>query len=496
MRSHLCISVHFLQPAFHGRADGGEPEWPPSPLRIVQALVAAEALRFGGGPLPDESREALCWLEQQGPPLMLASAGRTAAAAYRLYLPDNVADRVARSWVLGNDADIASYRTEKDVRTVNLPDDNSLRYIWQIKNGPGPDLRVLSRAARSVTHLGWGIDMVIANAVTLDDAEFERLPGERWEPLARPSGAGYRVPIRGTLENLISKHHSFVNRLKSADLFNPVPSLSAFRTVAYRRDFEPATRPFAAFQLLKPDASGMRAFSALRPAVVAGMARNAAKRAGDMAGRDREWIKSYVLGHGAGPSGQAIDAPRFSYLPLPTINPFKLDGSIRRLLFVEPLDGDGRERSWARRTLAGADLIDESSGESAAMLAPIPDSDRVLRRYTGKSALWSTVTPVVLPGFDDRNDAKTESLLRKAIEQAGFAPVLARRAVLDWRKVSFFPGADFVGRYTTPKHLANYSRCHVLIRWKDSAGQDLTVQGPFAIGPGRFCGFGLFATWQ
>jgi len=41
MSSHFCISVTFLDPAFHGRADGGEPEWPPSPLRLFQSLVAA-----------------------------------------------------------------------------------------------------------------------------------------------------------------------------------------------------------------------------------------------------------------------------------------------------------------------------------------------------------------------------------------------------------------------------------------------------------------------
>jgi CRISPR-associated protein Csb2 len=39
MTYYLCISVSFLDSLFHGKADGDEPEWPPSPLRIFQALL-------------------------------------------------------------------------------------------------------------------------------------------------------------------------------------------------------------------------------------------------------------------------------------------------------------------------------------------------------------------------------------------------------------------------------------------------------------------------
>ena len=40
---YALISVTFLDPVFHGRADGEEPEWPPSPLRLFQALLAGAA---------------------------------------------------------------------------------------------------------------------------------------------------------------------------------------------------------------------------------------------------------------------------------------------------------------------------------------------------------------------------------------------------------------------------------------------------------------------
>ena len=46
MPAHLCLSVTFLDGEFHGRRDGGESEWPPSPLRLFQALVATAAARW------------------------------------------------------------------------------------------------------------------------------------------------------------------------------------------------------------------------------------------------------------------------------------------------------------------------------------------------------------------------------------------------------------------------------------------------------------------
>ena len=48
MPSHFCLSVCFLDAAFHGRGDSGKSEWPPSPHRVFQALVAAGARQNGG----------------------------------------------------------------------------------------------------------------------------------------------------------------------------------------------------------------------------------------------------------------------------------------------------------------------------------------------------------------------------------------------------------------------------------------------------------------
>src|SRR5260221_14637714 len=95
----LCLTTRFLASAYHGRADGGEPEWPPSPLRLFQALVSA-ATDGGGRALPSDVDGALRWLERRLPPTIFAPpAGR--GAAYRLSVPNNSMDILASPWAPG-----------------------------------------------------------------------------------------------------------------------------------------------------------------------------------------------------------------------------------------------------------------------------------------------------------------------------------------------------------------------------------------------------------
>src|SRR5437879_13904001 len=102
MSSHFCLSLHFLDPSFHGRRDGGRPAWPPSPFRAFQALVTAAARRSRGEVSADIS-SALKWLEIQKPPVVVAPAG-IEGSGYRLSVPNNAMDIVAKAWSRGNDS--------------------------------------------------------------------------------------------------------------------------------------------------------------------------------------------------------------------------------------------------------------------------------------------------------------------------------------------------------------------------------------------------------
>src|SRR3954451_23719277 len=101
MQNYLSITVRFLQPMCHARDHRGEPEWPPSPLRLFQALVSASAARWNERIRLEYAAPALRWLERQPAPAIIAAAGRRSRVKYRLYVPDNVGDKVAGTWSRG-----------------------------------------------------------------------------------------------------------------------------------------------------------------------------------------------------------------------------------------------------------------------------------------------------------------------------------------------------------------------------------------------------------
>lgn len=514
MPANFCLTVRFLDPvpSFHGRCDGGEPEWPPSPLRIFQALVAAAAARWREGAFADYAAPALAWLQTRTP-VIVAPSIRAERTLYRLYVPNNAADLVTAAWARGNpQASIAEHRVEKDVRPTRLAGSDCLYYHWNLPDAMPPEvvgfLETLAAAARSITHLGWGIDMVAVNATTISEADAAELPGEVWRPAADSSGTGLRVPIPGTLDDLIQKHQAFLNRIerdaKGNESFMPVPPLSAFRVVAYRRATDYASRPIAAFSILRLDASGFRPFDAGRKGLtVAGMMRHATDDAARAAGWKADDIKTFILGHGEPQTGDRhvpVGLQRFVYMPLPSIEfrgrgKARVVGSIRRILITTFAQGWEDKIAWSRRVLSGRVLIDKDTQQPQALLSLLPTSDKALRPYLprGGAATWATVTPVILPGYDGGDASKAESLLRKTIVHAGLSQTLANHAELDWRKVGFWPGVDLPSRYGVPNHLRHYPRFHVRITWRDSCGRPVQVPGPLCIGGGRFYGLGLFA---
>lgn len=536
MSQFLCVSVRFLQPFSHGRGEDAEPEWPPSPLRLFQALVAAAAARWNERQRIEYAQPALRWLAQLGAPAVVAAKGEPAATKYRLYVPDNVGDKVAKSWSGGNSAaSIAEYRTEKDVRPVHL-NGEAVHYLFRV---PDPaaceaDFKILQTAARSVTHLGWGVDMVAGNAELLSDAEAAKLVGERWQPTADGTGTRLRVPTKDTLQALMTKHEAFLNRL-SGDGFRPVPPLTAFDTVGYRRDTDTAPRPVVAFELRTPDFERFQPYCPMRrtPAV-AGMVRHAVRVLAEQM-RPFGWtdadICRYVHGHTPDGTDRARGPEaddRFAYLPLPSLERRGAGGvhvgQLRRVLVVAPSNRP-EWATWAR-VLSGHELTPEEGTAPAALRlidrhAAALGTEPNLSHYLRESCVWSTVTPVVLPGFDDpsgvrkrlserdparaerdpdekkrmldRLDAEVRRLLLLAFAHAGVpsgvlsAELLATgEASLEWREVGFRAGVGRSREYRSGAK-TGYPRYHVRVQFAHA------VSGPLAVGNGRYRGLGLFA---
>lgn len=159
---------------------------------------------------------------------------------------------------------------------------------------------------------------------------------------------------------------------------------------------------------------------------------------------------------------------------------------IRRLLIAEPFGGDGSHADWAQFRLRHTTLQDEDGAERGLLLDLWRrSSQRLVDRYVKESQIWQTVTPVILPGFDDGKHAKAEKLLFTAIKQAGL-PVGAVKE-LTMRKAPFWPGSQHPRNYFLPQYLRGLPGWHVHLVFNEP------VPGPLAIGAGRHIGLGLLA---
>ncbi len=528
MPTLLQISVRFLLDEFDGRGDGGEPEWPPSPLRLFQTLTNSAARLGMGAYVP-----ALERLEKLPPPTVVASKPTAIQPRYgfKTFVPNNVGDLVAKSWSSGRDNDIASYRAAKEIRPTRLPENAIVAYLWELTDEPPPEFPdQIRQLARAISAFGWGVNLVVADA-DLIEAPPATAPGsdtEKWFP-AEGGIAPLRVPVSGTLAALEHRHQAFLARLPTApdgsQFFRPVPPLERFRVLTYRRASDPIRPPFAIFALRQLDDSGFRAFDPVRRGLhVAAMLRHVAGGA-DIA-RSLGWNDAQIarLVHGHTEEASTNPSPtRLLFLPLPSIEPrgegrAHVVGAIRRVLVTThgPMPRDEFQRLAQR--LDGLELIDEKDGKPAALLSRLPDSDKLTKEnYLATSSTWATVTPVILPGYDDprklrqrlrensgltaeeknalvaKLDQRIDQLLRKALRQAGYSDSIAHHAAIEWRGSGYLPGTDIASHYMTGDQHRRYRKLHVRIQFRDEHGQPLPMSGPLCIGGGKFSGTGLFA---
>jgi CRISPR-associated protein Csb2 len=492
MGRQLCISVTFLDPLFHGKGDDKVPEWPPSPMRLFQALLAGSRTGCCGRQWSDTKTEAFRWLERQDPPVVVTPATRR-ATALRLFVPNNDSDKKF---------DRQDRLTSKIVHPHRLLDGDTLHYLWAIDEGQWDTAKshaeLLCAEARCLLALGWGIDQVVGNGRILTDAEAAALPGQRWRAweVHRPGQQMTRTPVADSLDNLEQVHRSFLDRIKDKQ-YRPSLKLRKFGTVAYVRQTVLPARPCAVFEL--PDGVSFRQEDAVK---VAAMLRSLTCR---LAKADTHKFPGgselYVAGH---VEDDSPNHARFSYLPLPTIGHPHADGMVRRLLIAEPFGGDGRCARWAQQRLRNAILKDEDGNERGILLDPWrPGSNEMIRGYVGKkegSRTWCTVTPVILPGYDDvkaitqvknKSPLKAERLLFKCLVHAGIP--LESVAGVTLRRAPFWPGSQHPKLYRRPDYLADQ---HARPGWHVRLVFHEPVSGPLSIGAGRHIGLGIFAAME
>ncbi|MFN4241837.1 MAG: type I-U CRISPR-associated protein Csb2 [Tepidisphaerales bacterium] len=561
MSPRLRITVRFLQPYCHARRDDDTPEWPPSPMRLFQALVNAAAARFNQRQHLTSAADTLAWLESLPAPDILAPDARPAAQPYSLYVPNNAADLVAAAWAKGKfDASIAEHRAEKVVYPSVLPapptepaspnaspDDDPLavHYLYPLPDTPPADLphhvARLRDIARAVTHLGWGIDLVAADADLLQHP----LPASpshhlfRPVPDARTSSRRLRVPLSGSLNALVQRHTAFLHRLQPGPggkrLFVPPPPFTRFNTTAYLRDDETTMpRPFVAFRLIDANDDTV-AFSQRQLIALAGMVRHLAihcltqRPPRNIPQRFRhlspeQFIEQYIAGHALpAPPPDHTSTPhhtsdpdnpdttphaQLSYLPLQSVGHRYTNPSVRRVLITTPPDALPDEADLLESLARLLDLqpLRPDPKSPSTFLPPgtrlqrihPPHTDGVCNLYTAPTHRWASTTPLILPGHDDHNPDKTRRLILKSLAHAQ----IDTPCTFTWSAHSAFPKCLSAHKYTRdphnperkhptgyrrPDHLAHLSAVHVQLTF------DRPVHGPLALGAGRHCGLGVLA---
>jgi CRISPR-associated protein Csb2 len=394
--------------------------------------------------------------------------------------------------------------------------------VWRIADGEyaeaGAHVEVLCREARHLMALGWGIDQAVGEGRILTADQAAALPGVRWRAWrgSFPGQPRLRVPKEGSLTDLEAAHESFVKRVRVTQRgrtalleYAPAQKIRCFDTVVYLRVGQLPPRYYAAFEL--PDGVTFRQESTIE---VAAMLRSLA--CDDKRYRNRQDFREqfpevdpeiYLAGHTRDDPAlrNGPTPPRFSYLPLPTIGHEHADGMIRRLLIAEGLEGNGSHARWAQQRLRGQSLrYKDGHGRGVLLDLWRKSSPAIIERYVGESETWATVTPVILPGFDDARKlrgipadkrdrpTKAERLFLKAVEQAGLP--LAAVSDITLRKAPFWPGSQHPNCYRRPDYLDSakhrrFSAWHVHLVFRERVG------GPMSLGAGRHCGLGLFAIW-
>lgn len=458
----LRITVEWLDGTYHGR------EWPPSPFRMYQAMLAGAAVHRRGN---RAFEAALRHLETLSPPLITAPRA-SARVPVTAAVPNNDGDRVLALLAKGK-RDRARAVREKAVtlrarRARSF--DGAVTYDWQATALTGEHLPGIATAAACVSALGLGIDVAIARADLVERPV--QAHGVRYVP--SPTGRRtLNVPYPGAFDDLETRYRALRGRIVDG-VVAPVRE-SAPRTARYACELDlPAIR-CEAFALRSPDDRPL-AVEGTRAMEIAAMVRHAIGGAARRAGLGDATI-SELMGHGNG--------GRIRVQPLPSVGYRDADGRIRRVMLTAPMRVDEEDWIDVVSRLRGELLTPLGQRLAVGALAPVAASDPTVDRYRGEARCWTSATPVVLPGLDHRRGRpRPHRSVRRLLRHAGIPESLLESATME--PAARLAGSAHPARYARPRHLADYPCQHMSVRWKSP------VTGPLALGVGSGYGLGLF----
>lgn len=459
---YLVLEARFLAGTYGGT------EWPPSPFRLLQAIVAGcRSIEAPG----------LDWLERQAPPQILAT-DEPAVTRFRRSIPNNADPRKPQA---------ALSLRQVVQRRVSDP----VRYCYALRSETDrlSAERVITSAA-AVHTLGTGEDMCAVQGIVAasppESAGTLRLwapagPGSR--PVLAEHEVVLRCPVPGSLASLEERFQQFQHRLNAGErgFARPVSAPALHATVVYApAGLVPRTAAFP-FRFVVPDGSRQGlSFPPSEAVVIAGRLRHVAMR---VAAAHCPELADFAAGYGPEEDRNG----RMSWVPLPSIGHRHADGLVRRGLWLARASDAGLLGRLVEAVGPdGVPLVDEATGGCIAMAQPVDAAEEpVLGAYLARARRWDTVTPVILPADYDRGNLRVMTrLAHKAVREAGIDPGLI--ASVEFSKTGFSRQAvriqDLRLKEWSARHLILY---HLRLTFVEA------IRGPIVLGRGRHFGLGL-----
>ena len=405
----LAIEVEFLTGVSVAASPScrEQPEWPPHPDRLFQALVAA----WGRNDSPDDDeRQALEWLERFAPQDLAVSAPRAAPRDVAMaYVPPNDASTTSKPGAKAPKELDAAVRVLPELRKnrqprkfpamVPISDRPQVHYTWDLDEAKAREFaahrKSLERLASEVIYIGHSHTLV--RVALIDQLPEHTTPGLDWVVEEK---AALRVPHPGRLKHLCDQFAEFSRN--PSQVFRPRASLQ-------QRVFEQPVRvpaPGTLFDghapILLSDAGGFVPALAAFPLV--------AKRLRDAllnSAPKSKPIPALLSGHDSEgrPSGEA----HMAIVPLADVGWQHSQGRLMGLALLWPRQVSSADRQ-AAVTILAAFLQSEGNttgllhfgrhGSWSLTLDPAPErASRRFPRYVRASRRWGTVLPMVLDRY-------------------------------------------------------------------------------------------------
>jgi CRISPR-associated protein Csb2 len=492
MTRYLTIHVRAHEGRYHGDGDDV-----PSPFRLFQALVAGAGI---SGPLGEESKQVLAWLERLPAPI-IASPRTVRGQSVSMFMPNNDLDAKGGDVRRIGEIRLATKVWKPRIFDASVP----WIYAWPFANEDESCAVTVCALSEKLYQLGRGVDMAWAWSELLDEAALEtRLAG--YNGVVRRPSVGDRVllacPRPGSLESLQSRYQARRFRYESGQRVFVQPPKPSYRQVAYE---SPPTRHV--FELRSTLDSERRVAWPLVGAsglVVAAREAARARLSAAIPSRTDE-IDRHLVGRKPDGSNAAPAESRVRIIAIPSIGMHYADRAIRRLLIEVPAACPLRNDD-VRWAFSGAELFDPDTGELADVLLVPSASDDMLRHYglDASHRIFRSLTPVVLPEVAKRRRIDPTQKLAEA--KPGLERVReteeAKAAVLQaLRHAGIHTPVDsirlqrepFDARGSRVEPFAEGTRFEKERIWHIEISFAAPIKGLLLMGDGRFMGLGLMA---